>query len=39
MGKGRAYTFKEKLEMVSLAGRIPTIYGHVDFLFHLVYNE
>ena len=31
MGKGRAFTFKEKPEKVSLVGRISSFFGHADF--------
>ena len=32
MGKGRAFTFKEKLKLVRLIGKISSIYSYIDCL-------
>ena len=39
MGKGRAFTFKEKLEQVGLVGRVSSSYGYTDYFFQLVQFE
>ena len=36
MGKGRAFAFKEKLEHISLVGRVSSSYYYINDFFQFV---